>query len=951
MAGALLSGGVASAQIAGWFFCEDLSNQNGPHSDDYSVASISTPGHWPLSPAEFQFWDDTPLIMTSLGQSGNTAWSAACLGRAFSVNHSGRFGFGSGPIGSIQSTIDDNMMYTVGMPADPGNSFGYAVVTVGAGNDKTLFGSGPWRLFFRGESDRKIIAENDMGGVVANLRIDVLGDAARYEWNIRTSDGGTTPLGLWSGHWIGLVRDNGEVRGFDSANAPFIFFPGQRLTNLETRWKRKENPAIFPPYIDFAWSQSEPYGLRIETGPSPSTTDPKTGVSDATQADEFVLGNHGEAVVGPGLLGDFLDATPEFADQMFPIVKDEPGIEQSDLRFDTNPAYILKYGSVNGSKRKIVQYYRDTWSQSSYTAPYTVVVDAPKLFNYDPNGVNGLTPNPATIRVWVDNVLGFTSAEDEVPLNNVRITLDLTNTQGITFSGGGKTQTKVISQINPRRIGFVDFQVTADGVSTGIQPMTVTVVAPPGPTKTLTVITDISTTPKLPVIPGSNLITLPWNFADTSWTSILGLSQPSQFQAFNWDPVQQGYVLSTSAQRGRATWLIFDDLSVIPGGVLSLAGEPNRPTDMQTGTGLLELTRGWNLIGNPYPYPVSLGELLGVAAGDPTHTFRWQQLVDANLVAASLAYWDINSNPPGYKFISGVDALIQPNRGYWMFVKDTGLTLKFPPVSYEGAIVTGGGAAIALNRTAEPKWVQSDKQWRLQLAARSNDEIDDQNFVGVAASTRSINELTIYEPPMGPRQNLGVSISAPKISDTRLAQAMSTTTGQQEWSVLVQNKKGGQTTLTWPNMSTVPKNVRFRLTDVATGTSRDMRRSSGYTFTSEANTTREFKISAEPGGVSRALIGNVTVGRDGRARSSAYVINYTLSGDATTTVRILGAGGKEVYTATRGRADRAGQNSALWALRDNANRAVAPGTYRVEITAETSDGERVRKIVPINVIR
>ena len=36
---------------------------------------------------------------------------------------------------------------------------------------------------------------------------------------------------------------------------------------------------------------------------------------------------------------------------------------------------------------------------------------------------------------------------------------------------------------------------------------------------------------------------------------------------------------------------------------------------------------------------------------------------------------------------------------------------------------------------------------------------------------------------------------------------------------------------------------------------------------------------------------------------------------------------------------------------DNANRAVAPGTYRVEILAETPDGERVRKIVPVNVIR
>jgi hypothetical protein len=66
---------------------------------------------------------------------------------------------------------------------------------------------------------------------------------------------------------------------------------------------------------------------------------------------------------------------------------------------------------------------------------------------------------------------------------------------------------------------------------------------------------------------------------------------------------------------------------------------------------------------------------------------------------------------------------------------------------------------------------------------------------------------------------------------------------------------------------------------------------------------------------------------------------------------VLSASGKEVFTVTRGRADNSGENQVLWNLRDNANRAVAPGTYRVEILAETPDGERVRKIVPVNVIR
>lgn len=921
----------------GWSECENLEGGN-PHSQNYNVFKIGLLGGDTVN--------EVPLITTSVGIAGTTSMSKGCFPpNGIGITHSGRFGFGSGPIGSIQTTRDDNMMYTMGMPADPGNTFGYAVIEING--NKTLWGSGGWNMFFRGTSDRYIIAEQDLGDIAARLNVDVLGDAARYEWTIKNNGQAQASIGFWSGLWIALIDQNGERKGFGGGRV-FISMPGQRPTNLESRWHRAGNPNLFPAYVDFDWSQSEPYGLRIETGPSPSTTDPKTGVSDATQADHFALGNHNL------LLGEPEDSGATFPDGMFPIVRTEPGFEQSDIPFG-NPAYILKYDPTNvapGSSRSIVQYYRDTWGQSDYTPPYVIVVDAPKLFNYDPNGLHGLTPNPATIRVWVDNIRGFTSAEEELPLNNVRVSIDLTNTQGVSLVGGGKQQTKTISTIGPRRIAFVDFSVEADGVSTGIQPMKFTVVAPPGGTKTLTAYTDISTTPKIPVVAGSNLITMPWQFSDTSWTSILGLSQPGDFQAFQWDPVQQGYVLSTSAERGRGTWIVIQDPTAIPQGILSLAAEPQRPADMQTGTSLIELSRGWNLIGNPYPYPIPLGQLIGVPAGSSSTTLRWQSLVDANFVSGSLAYWDTKSSPPGYKFISGIDAMLQPSVGYWIFVNGSGLTLSFPPVFYEGAITTGGTSlAASRSRVAGNEWNQSAKQWHLQFSARTNDEIDDQNFVGVAASSDAAKKLTILEPPMGPRQSLSVSIAPEKAGETRMAQSLTTTTGRQSWTVLVQTKKAGPVTLTWPNMGTVPKNVRFRVTDTATGTSRDMRRTSGYTFTSEANATREFKVEAEPGGVSRAVIGNVTIGRAGRDRNAAFTISYTLSADATTTVRILGSGGKEVFTATRGRADRVGENTATWTMRDNANRAVAPGTYRVEITAETTDGERVRKIVPINVVR
>ncbi|HLO98009.1 MAG TPA: FlgD immunoglobulin-like domain containing protein, partial [Fimbriimonas sp.] len=114
-----------------------------------------------------------------------------------------------------------------------------------------------------------------------------------------------------------------------------------------------------------------------------------------------------------------------------------------------------------------------------------------------------------------------------------------------------------------------------------------------------------------------------------------------------------------------------------------------------------------------------------------------------------------------------------------------------------------------------------------------------------------------------------------------------------------------------------------------------------------------FKIQIEPGTASKAIIGNVNViNRGGRGTADSSIqLSYTLGADATTSVRILGANGREVMTLSRGRADRAGQNEVVWNLRDQANRAVAPGTYRAEILAEGADGERVRKITPIIVTR
>jgi hypothetical protein len=298
--------------------------------------------------------------------------------------------------------------------------------------------------------------------------------------------------------------------------------------------------------------------------------------------------------------------------------------------------------------------------------------------------------------------------------------------------------------------------------------------------------------------------------------------------------------------------------------------------------------------------------------------------VSLGFVSSALAFWDRGTSgdgPGSYKFTTSQSSKLEPHKGYWIFVNTfNAVRISWPPVLIPGLSNAG--------RSDEELW-NSEKQWRVQLAARMSGGADVENYVGYTNDPKKVPVLTMAKPPKAPNMNVEMVIEGTvQGQPSRVAQAITDKKTKTEFHVHVNNDQTGDVTITWPNLPSIPRNVRAKLTDLATGEVRDLRAVSGYTYYMAQPGTREFVISLEQAGSARPTIGNVLV-----------------------SVRILSASGKEVYTVSRGRADNSGENQVLWNLRDNANRAVAPGTYRVEILAETPDGERVRKIVPVNVIR
>lgn len=906
---------------ANWLFeCWDFANVQNPVSNTWNAYALGN-----------------DLVRIDLGLSGTLTYfgtNGPCFTPQATLNARGRFGYMSGPTGSVQSDFDDNLVYTFGMPLYMGGGQGYATTT--RNGTQTLVGANGFSLAFVGASDRYFLIQTTNDSTFVELRADVVGDAVRMQWTLTNRGTEAAGLGIWLGHIVAMLTDSpgktdttgaSESHAFIFGNSGYrpkegyIYRDGGRQIRTMQRLNRAQDPANFPKFVDFLFGQTAAYGFRVENGPTASTT-PPNGVSDATDASEIVFY---DAFMSPPPLGGIGGDGP-FQDVIIP-----------DTLIDET-AYVQKFGEQQvapNASRQIVHYVRSTWGVSNYSKPYAVVMDAPGLLATSSSGQDGLAPNPFRVRIYVDNIRGFTTVDQEVPLNDVRITLTLP--AGMSFAGGD-TAVKIIPIVPPKQIRYVEYTVASDGRVFGNLPITVKVEPTPGPVKEVTGTVNVSATPRLTIREGANLVSVPWSFSDTTWSSILGMTPVVDFNAYAWNPQLLGYTLSSSAERGKAAWIV----SNLELGSHQLLGAPTVPTDTSSGGLLNQLKSGWNLVGNPYPYAIQLGAINGVSAANPDQAYSWEQLVQLGYVSGEVAYWDETTQ--SYKFIQGNDGIMQPNRGYWMHVNTVqDFTLSWPPVNVP---------FLPGSSRAPQNWRQTSDQWRLKLVARTNDSMDDENYVGVARSAAEAKTLAAVNPPMGPTQKVDVMIAdTANGKPTRMAGAYVDRATRHEWDVEVNVKEAGRVTLSWPNLSTVPMNVRFRLVDKATGVARDLRQSSGYTFDANEPGVRSFSLQMEPGTAQRAVIGNVVVSRPSRDAAAPFTIAYTLSTNATTSIRILSGTGKEVFSVSRGRSDAAGQNTAVWMLRDNANRAVAPGTYRVEILAEATNGERVRKTVPINVIR
>ncbi len=443
-----------------------------------------------------------------------------------------------------------------------------------------------------------------------------------------------------------------------------------------------------------------------------------------------------------------------------------------------------------------------------------------------------------------------------------------------------------------------------------------------------------------------SLVSAPFDYPNSDVADLLSIPQAdrlnqNRFKFATWDLGRYVFYPTPPANTFRLGRGYF--LGYVTNMALSTEGtpaNPNLPFDVT-------LNPGWNMLGNPFWKDASGQDIVidwlkvdVVLPGGAIVTH--DQAVSQGLISNAL-----------YGYVAGTYALefsIQPWRGYWVRAFQN-VTLRIDPINDR------------LNRSATLKdpvtraAVMGPEGWTVNLRMSAGGLHDGANYLGV--SSRAVDGYDRYKaekPPIFNQDYAYLTFDHDNWGDKSGGYGVDVRSSgltTKVWEVTARTSVVNATaSVGWPDVAGVPRNVQLTLTDLATGTKRDMRTSSSYQWnTGDQASTRRFRIEATGTTINYGLRITSVVGR-GVGRNAGVAISYNLSAPADVEVRILGSNGAAVRKLT-GRSTRAaGLNQATWDQKNDAGVAMPAGAYIVEIRAQSADGKQsVRAAQPILVVR
>lgn len=435
-------------------------------------------------------------------------------------------------------------------------------------------------------------------------------------------------------------------------------------------------------------------------------------------------------------------------------------------------------------------------------------------------------------------------------------------------------------------------------------------------------------------VTGLQMMSLPLTPLSSSAATVLGIPSADLLLA-SWDPSLGSdgkYRVWPDCEPfsiGTGFWLrLLNDVTV------TVSGVPASTTDRVS----IPLKLGWNMFGSPRQDTVQV-DALKIQVGTDTPVTLAEAVTKRYVQVGIFGY----TESAGYQLATE----ITPFSAYWIrTLVSAGCRLVFEPVT------TTAVQSRAVRTQSQTSSTTPGLAWKVPIVVQSGWVHSDQAYLGgvkgASAGTDALYDMQA-PPAFGPvvtarflRSEQGVERAY--LTDVRQADAAGQTWTLEVTSTLVDQPLR----VSWPDLSSLPAGLRPVLVDATTGTRVYMRTTPGYLLpATSTGVKRRLQIEMS----STASGGLVVTAVSARSTRSAVGLAYTLSRDASVSVRALNIAGRQVRRLTTSQVQTAGANSLVWNLSDDRGTRVPSGLYLMEIVAQAEDGQSVRVLRAVPVSR
>ncbi|NLB94548.1 MAG: hypothetical protein GX785_02450 [Armatimonadetes bacterium] len=426
---------------------------------------------------------------------------------------------------------------------------------------------------------------------------------------------------------------------------------------------------------------------------------------------------------------------------------------------------------------------------------------------------------------------------------------------------------------------------------------------------------------------GLTMVSAPYDYSDVDAANFLGLPA-NQTKVASWVGNRYAFYPENPADRfriGKGYFLLLEKPVVLTRE--GKAADTSKPAT-------LNLTAGWNMIGNPFPFSVNWFDVK-VQVGQEVLTL--QDAIARDLIKNAL--WTYGNGEYRLAF------QLMPWAGYW--VKTTqDLVLHIPNVAARSA-------------TPDPYRTRavSDESWVLNLVATAGGYRDASNYIGTTRRAHDGYDVGLDVPEAPPTGMSGwVQLTFPhrtgwgREAGDYAVDMRSPVGAEQVWEFEVSTSEANtDVVLSWPNIGQLPRAYTAILEDVDTGARRYLRSLGGYVFRSgEQGGTRRFRLRVTRQAQARLSVTNLRIQPN---RAGGATLSCDFSDAVSVRSEIRTASGRLVREVVGGEARSAGTNSFFWDGRDQRGNGLGYGLYFWFVEASAEDGRSVKEFRPFIHVR